>query len=201
MYKLPNAGVASIQQSTTHRPLKKQDNSLQYRALFTVMKMGHKQTQPFMLRKISAFALLGFTLAACNYTGDKHKHTTTQQPDTTSRQPAIATGDNAQNALDWSGTYEATLPCADCPGIKTILTLNSDQTFQISKQYLKNHTEETTTEDTGRFEWQKNGSIIHLKGKETDLLLQVGENRLMALDKRGEDMGSQKDHYIFTKKY
>ncbi len=108
---------------------------------------------------------------------------------------------NAQNALDWNGTYEATLPCADCPGIKTILTLNSDQTFQISQQYLKNHTEETTTEDTGMFEWQKNGSIIHLKGKETDMLLQVGENRLMALDKRGEDMGSQKDHYIFTKKY
>lgn len=155
-----------------------------------------------MLRKDVAFALLCFSLTACNYTGDKNKTTDGRKPDTTAQQPAAATGDNAQNALDWSGTYEATLPCADCPGIKTVLTLNKDQTFLRSEQYLKNHTEETTTEDKGRFEWNKNGNVIHLKGKTTDLLLKVGENRLFALDKRGEEIGgSHKDDYIFTKKY
>ena len=29
-----------------------------------------------------------------------------------------------------AGTYEGTLPAADCPGIKTVLTLNADSTYQ-----------------------------------------------------------------------
>ena len=30
---------------------------------------------------------------------------------------------NSRNALDWAGTYEGVLPCADCPGIQTRLSL------------------------------------------------------------------------------
>ena len=28
-----------------------------------------------------------------------------------------------------AGTYEGTLPAADCPGIKTVLTINADSTY------------------------------------------------------------------------
>lgn len=35
------------------------------------------------------------------------------------------------------GTYEGTLPAADCPGIKTVLTLNADSTYQYSADYLE----------------------------------------------------------------
>jgi uncharacterized lipoprotein NlpE involved in copper resistance len=34
------------------------------------------------------------------------------------------------------GTYEGTLPAADCPGIKTVLTLNADSTYQYSADYF-----------------------------------------------------------------
>ncbi len=35
-----------------------------------------------------------------------------------------------------AGTYEGTLPAADGPGIKTIVTLNADSTYQITQNYL-----------------------------------------------------------------
>ena len=35
-----------------------------------------------------------------------------------------------------AGTYEGTLPAADGPGIKTIVTLNADSTYQITQDYM-----------------------------------------------------------------
>ena len=51
--------------------------------------------------------------------------------------PVTDDGHNAQNSLDWAGTYEGTLPCADCPGIKTTITLKDDNTYTISEEYLE----------------------------------------------------------------
>lgn len=36
-----------------------------------------------------------------------------------------------------AGTYEGTLPAADCPGIRTVLTLNTDSTYQYAADYLE----------------------------------------------------------------
>ncbi len=35
-----------------------------------------------------------------------------------------------------AGTYEGTLPAADCPGIKPVLTINSDSTYQLQQDYI-----------------------------------------------------------------
>lgn len=150
--------------------------------------------------------MLSVSLGACNNTGERtaSRHETPLEAipakDTALQQPH-ATGDNSQNSLDWAGTYEATLPCADCPGIKTILVLTRDNTFNISSTYLEDHTRSTVTEDKGTMTWQDNGGVIHLKGKETDLLLRVGENRLFQLDRQGKEIdGTLKEHYMYTKK-
>ncbi len=37
----------------------------------------------------------------------------------------------SQNSLDWAGVYEGVLPCADCPGIQTRLTLSRDETYEL----------------------------------------------------------------------
>ncbi len=100
-----------------------------------------------MLRKTGIALLISICLAACNPTGERKasRHETPLETipvrDTAAQQP-IVTGDNSQNSLDWNGTYEATLPCADCPGIKTILTLVADQTFTLSSTYLEDQYEE-----------------------------------------------------------
>ena len=35
-----------------------------------------------------------------------------------------------------AGIYEGTLPAADCPGIKTAITINADSTYQLKQDYI-----------------------------------------------------------------
>lgn len=37
-----------------------------------------------------------------------------------------ATSDNSMTSVDWVGSYQGILPCADCEGIKTQIVLNKD---------------------------------------------------------------------------
>ncbi len=108
------------------------------------------------------------------------------------------TAHNSQNSVDWMGTYEATIPCADCPGIKTTLTLNKDNTFTISEEYLER---KTKSEDKGNFSWDTTGSTITLNGKNAKYKYKVGENRLFQLNMDGTPITTEmKDLYIFKKK-
>lgn len=156
-----------------------------------------------MFSKTATALLISVCLAACNYTGDKTTSQGAKADIQNTLPPApVAPGDNSQNALDWPGTYEATLPCADCPGIKTILTLAQDNTFTITSTYLEDKTRSTVIEDKGTITWIKNGSIIRLKGREPgELSLKVGENKLYLLDTHDRERGGElRDQYIFTKK-
>lgn len=118
--------------------------------------------------------------------------------DSTVHPTTSAQGDTSENALDWNGTYEATVPCADCPGIKTSLTLNTDKTFSITEEYLER---KSKNEDKGSFTWDATGSIITLKGKTANYKYKVGENMLIQLDMEGKEIdGPNKDLYIFKKK-
>ena len=65
-----------------------------------------------------------------------------------------------RNSLDWAGTYEGVLPCADCPGIKTRLVLHNDGRFDLSTQYLDRQVAPQTA--SGRFSWNSAGSSITL---------------------------------------
>lgn len=118
--------------------------------------------------------------------------------DSTAHPVTSAQGDTSENALDWNGTYEATVPCADCPGIKTSLTLNNDKTFSITEEYLER---KSKNEDKGSFTWDATGSIITLKGKTANYKYKVGENMLIQLDMEGKEIdGPNKDLYVFKKK-
>ncbi|AZA82598.1 copper resistance protein NlpE [Chryseobacterium lactis] len=127
--------------------------------------------------------------------------TTSVQPATTDSAAHPVTsviGDTSENAVDWNGTYEAVVPCADCPGIKTSLTLNNDKTFSISEEYIDRNSK---NQDKGSFTWDATGSIITLKGKTANYKYKVGENALYQLDMEGKEItGPNKDLYIFKKK-
>lgn len=111
--------------------------------------------------------------------------------------PAI--GDTSQNALDWNGVYEGVLPCADCEGIKTTITLNQDLTFIKQIQYLGKDNE--VLEIKGNFRWNETGSRITLKGiTNAPNQFIVGENVLIQLDMKGDRIsGELEDKYILTK--
>lgn len=118
--------------------------------------------------------------------------------DTLKKESDKPIGDNSQVSLDWSGTYEATLPCADCPGIKSVLILNDDQTFKLSEEYLERNVK---NEDEGTFSWDQDGQKIALKGKTTKTKFFVGENQLFHLDTEGNIIeGAMKDFFIYRKK-
>ena len=51
---------------------------------------------------------------------------------------AVVDSHTAENALDWPGRYAGLLPCADCEGIQTQLTLNADKTYVLEEHYVKN---------------------------------------------------------------
>jgi hypothetical protein len=55
-----------------------------------------------------------------------------------------------------SGTYEGKLPCADCPGLQTLITINSDGTFHMKETYLERRESPTVTDGT----WALDKDII-----------------------------------------
>ncbi|CAM3460698.1 copper resistance protein NlpE [Elizabethkingia occulta] len=118
--------------------------------------------------------------------------------DSISVEPITNDGHNSQNSLDWAGTYEGTLPCADCPGIKTTITLKDDNTYTMTEEYVD---KKTKAEDKGKFEWDKRGGKISLVSKDGKRQYIVGENQLIHLDMDGKEItGPNKDLYILKKK-
>src|SRR5271166_5516351 len=89
----------------------------------------------------------------------------------------------SQNSLDWAGVYGGVLPCADCPGIKTRLTLNRDGTFaRVTQSMGRQNAAETVS---GRFAWQANGNAITLDEHGGGQQFSVGEGRLTLLRHEG----------------
>lgn len=153
------------------------------------------------MKNFTIFALALATLCACGPTDKANKNKTEDVSGRTTSLSANENPDpahNAENALDWMGTYDATLPCADCPGIKTTLFIHEDGTFTINSEYLD---KDTRSSDSGTFTWDDSGSIIHLKGSETDIKLKVGENILFQLDQEGNEIsGPLAANYQYTKR-
>jgi heat shock protein HslJ len=102
----------------------------------------------------------------------------------------------SQNSLDWAGAYEGVVPCADCPGIKTRLTLNRDGTYERMTQYLERQgTAETVR---GLFTWQANGNAITLDEHGGGQQYSVDEGHLSLLYRDGGRGGSPAPNLVLT---
>lgn len=108
----------------------------------------------------------------------------TEPTESPSGNEPLPIGDNSRTSLDWAGTYGGTLPCADCPGIRTRIELREDGTFTRSLMYLDE--DERPRTDTGRFTWDDSGSRITLGEGANAQPYQVGENVLFHLDQSGQ---------------
>lgn len=95
---------------------------------------------------------------------------------------------------DYFGTYSGVLPCADCEGIETELTLTSDGRFNISRHYLG-------VEDDRRFsasgvcELEAKGGFLRCHSDESsgELIYLISNQRLEIADAKLEGSGS----YLF----
>lgn len=106
------------------------------------------------------------------------------------QEPQIIDAHTSKISLDWDGTYSGVLPCADCEGIDTYLTLNKDQTYQLKLRYLGNLEKESKEFiSEGKFTWDENGNNITLEETEDGFRkFKVGENFLKPLDKSGKEI-------------
>lgn len=146
-----------------------------------------------MKKSIFTFFVLGLTVISCTKKETTDTITNTNTTDTVNA-PDHHT---SQNSLDWAGSYLATLPCADCIGIKTTITLDKSGTFKYAAEYLD---EKLKVNDAGDIMWHDNGSVVHLKGKDIDMKLKVVEHGLIGLDTEGNEIdGPLKEHYNYKK--
>ncbi|MBB2149671.1 copper resistance protein NlpE [Pedobacter gandavensis] len=141
-------------------------------------------------------AIIPMFFIACN--SDQKASSTS---DSTHKTEETASKDphNAQNSLDWAGTYTGVTPCADCEGIQTELTLNPDMTYILKTNYMGRDTH--FPEDRGTFKWDSTGSKVELIGlKDGPNLFFVGENTVRLLDMEGKEVtGPLADHYVLKK--
>lgn len=76
-------------------------------------------------------------------------------------QVADSTTTNTEK-VSLSGNFEGTIPCADCSGIETKLTLNEqDKSYTLESNYLEKKDGKFT--DKGTFEVSEDGTFVTLK--------------------------------------
>lgn len=123
----------------------------------------------------------------------------TEQPAAQPSTESVDAAHNSQNSLDWAGIYQGTLPCADCGGIETALTINADGTYTLTEKYLDKEGEPFASE--GTFVWDETGSIVTLQtGEQTGRQYLVGENTLTHLDMHGQQIdGELAEFYVLSK--
>lgn len=143
-------------------------------------------------------AILAFVLILVSC-GQKNK-TTEEAVETPPVETAIiADSHNARNSLDYTGVYKGILPCGDCEGIETEVTLDAENNFVKKTKYLGK--DSSIFEENGSYAWNEAGNTVVLEGI-TDSPNQyfVGENQLFQLDMDGNRItGELADKYILKK--
>jgi uncharacterized lipoprotein NlpE involved in copper resistance len=144
------------------------------------------------------YLLLMGVLLACN-TGKDKKPDAAVTADTVVK-TAPAEGSTARTALDVLGTYRGILPCADCPGTETVITLNADSSFTRSMKYQGKPDVHNAYSTSGKWSWSDDSTIQLGPIKAGPNLYFVAENKLIQLDMAGKRItGKLADHYILVK--
>ena len=141
------------------------------------------------LTNILIIIAVAFVAVACN-----NKQSKTNAGTADSTVVTVVEGNN------FYGTYEGTLPCADCEGIKTVLTLNEDTTYDLKSEYLGK--ENAVFEESGVYNLLA-GNVVELvtpsSGNKTYYKIQDGAVALS--DASGVlNEGELAEFYILKKK-
>lgn len=107
--------------------------------------------------------------------------------------------DSSATSLDWDGVYRGIVPCADCEGIETTITLHRDGSYRLTTVYLGQSV--APFEHQEKFGWDPTGGIVVLDGlRDRPNRYLVGEGYLLQLDMQGERIaGPLAENYRLSK--
>lgn len=142
---------------------------------------------------------------ACFSCGDAPKDTATNDASAvdstgapavdTTVAPNTASSPQQSVVQELAAFYNGLLPCKDCDGIQTLLTLNADeqQSFTLSEEYKGKKPKTVETNGT----WSVMGNIITLSSKNGTFKYQVNSEGLVGLNPDGSQMDASK--YLLKK--
>ena len=152
-----------------------------------------------MKKKIIYSIVLVFLFVSCIKTNDKSNDSNEQDSISAQNENDSLPAEKTE-ASTWIGNYEGVLPCEDCDGIQTLLTLNDDKTFFLKMEYLGKG---EPVVDKGGFEWNEDKTIVtlYLQDNQTQQYL-VGDGTLTVLDSQGKvPEGELANEYVLKKQY
>ena len=147
---------------------------------------------------LTAAVIAALSVVSCN-----SKKTNSQGADQDSLSYA---GNDSLNSNDIvldsiAGTYEGTLPAADCPGIKTVLTINADSTYELKQDYIDR--KDGHDEASGVLQ-VLNGNVLMLvrpsSGEHTFYKVKDSKSVVMTDSLGNEAEGEMAKLYVLTKK-
>ena len=113
------------------------------------------------------------------------------------KNPQICNLHNAENSLDYCGTYNGIIPAADCPGINVTLSINKDKTFSLLYDYIDR---DSKFESKGIY-LIKGNYLITVGEKNDSTFYKVEENKLRILDGDKQIIrGKLEDKFVLNKK-
>ncbi|MBE3114694.1 MAG: copper resistance protein NlpE N-terminal domain-containing protein [Actinobacteria bacterium] len=96
-----------------------------------------------------------------------------------------------------AGTYEGVLPCADCEGIETVLTLNFDSTFTMESTYLGKSDEPFITSGEWSIDVTQKITLAPSDSPDEPIYyIIVSDNEIKMLDRMGNEIESQLNYSL-----
>ena len=149
-----------------------------------------------MKKMILPVLLTGLFAVSCS----KKEETKAETPQAVEADSAQAQPEEAAKAeapKKHVGEFSGKLPCADCPGIETKLTLNEDGSFLLDETYLEKKDGQFNAK--GSYEVSQDGAFVTLKeeGNDKPRVFLVEEDAAYLVEKVGD---AKKPEYKLAKK-
>lgn len=149
-----------------------------------------------MKKMILPVLLTGLFAVSCSKK-EEAKAETPQAVEADSAQAQPEEAAKAEAPKKHVGEFSGKLPCADCPGIETKLTLNEDGSFLLDETYLEKKDGQFNAK--GSYEVSEDGAFVTLKeeGNDKPRVFLVEEDAAYLVEKVGD---AKKPDYKLAKK-
>ena len=149
-----------------------------------------------MKKMILPVLLTGLFAVSCSKK-EEAKAETPQAVEADSAQAQPEEAAKAEAPKKHVGEFSGKLPCADCPGIETKLTLNEDGSFLLDETYLEKKDGQFNAK--GSYEVSEDGAFVTIKeeGNDKPRVFLVEEDAAYLVEKVGD---AKKPEYKLAKK-